>query len=152
MPLDLTRETRIYLAMWKKAGEAGTLSISLRTETEAKSTRMALYRAIKPFKDERLYDPVLKEIGLGFAIVIEKGSKVLTIRPRKDVESAELLSEMFGLSEDDLAIPEEKALRDRLAGEVSELKGDPKFKDGVPLPPLISESAVPNKFFTREKP
>jgi hypothetical protein len=104
----LTREEKIYLALWRKAGKLDGTSIKLSTPNEAKAMRLGMYRVMKPFREGDMLDPELKLIADKFALIVEKGTSNLLIREKTTLSAAERAMAMLGLTEDDLMTDQER--------------------------------------------
>jgi len=56
----MTEEQRICLAIWRKAAaNPSTFTVKLSTKASAQTVKRTLYRVIRPYRDNELYDPVL---------------------------------------------------------------------------------------------
>jgi len=116
-----TRETRIFLALWRKAYTSGEpIVINAKSPSDAMRIRMALYNAIKPYRVEGVDD----ELRLaGEALAISTKANVVTIGPRVLRAYADDLAEAFGLTEDDLITNEERETRERMNLALEKLMG-----------------------------
>lgn len=108
---SLTRESKIYLAIWRKAAAESGLTITLSSPVEAQSVRMAMYRAMTPYKNDPNLEPSLSEIGAKMSLVWHRGESVLHIRDRVTLTSAERLAEQLGLDDDDLLTDSERRMK-----------------------------------------
>ena len=59
---DLSREKRIYLAIWRKAwrDQVETLTVNMPNKSLALTVRMSMYRTIKPYRTGDLFDDELR--------------------------------------------------------------------------------------------
>lgn len=111
----ISREHRIYLAIWRKVGlMEDDLEIKLSSHTEAISMRMGMYRAIRPYRAEELIDEELLAVAETHAINVSPGSSVMTIKRKVGLSAAEGLMASLGIDETDLITTEEKSLQNRL--------------------------------------
>lgn len=133
---SLSREQRIYLAIWRRAAEKGSLEIKCASPTSARTIRMALYRVIKPYREDPLLDSEMTKIAQDFVVAWSKASMVLNIIPRASTaeQLVDSLLDQLGLEEGDLETPEEKAV----------VKDFEEFMEAKPKP--VSE----NPFYKRE--
>ncbi len=110
----LTREARIYLALWRKLTSDGVeKKIFFPDLGSCISFTRNMYRALKPYRDMKLHDPTLVEAIEKWALwhpkSFEDGKPYVMARPRMGLAMAEDLFERFGLDEDDIMSPAEKA-------------------------------------------
>lgn len=122
----LTREQKICLALWRKAfrekdqrEETGGVSVTFSTRSTAISFRSAMYRAIRPFRNETYMDTELKLAAEAFAITAKPfdqvtGTWVVEITPKYLITELESQLELLGITEEDLLSPEEKEILGRL--------------------------------------
>lgn len=110
----LTREQRIYLAIWRKAydlSDSQPLVINCSTKAMAIKQRLGLYRAIRPFREGRIFDEGLR-LASERLVLVMKGSDetpwTITFSPRQTLSELELQLHDLGLSESDLLTTEEK--------------------------------------------
>ena len=72
------KEIKIYLAIWRHAMRTNApVEIKLKSNGQALSMRMAMYRAMKHYRENPMLDPELTKASEVFAISVEKGSKSL---------------------------------------------------------------------------
>ena len=129
------KEIKIYLAIWRHAMRTNApVEIKLKSNGQALSMRMAMYRAMKHYRENPMLDPELTKASEVFAISVEKGSKSLWLRERKSLGAAKDAMEQLGLSEDDLMTPGEQAIKQRIEAELGEvLHGEPEELAADPL-------------------
>lgn len=136
---SLTREQKIYLALWRKAfKDNASVEVNLRTYNEALSMRMAMYRTIRPYRDEELVDEELRLASERFVISVLKDSKTLVIKPRGTLSAAEQAMADLGITEEDLLSPEERLLYSNMEREIDEL-----------IQPVEDLGKKSNPFYTR---
>ncbi len=111
----ITREYRIYLAIWRKAllHPEETISIKLPTYNLALTTRMGMYRAIRPFREGTLFDDELALAAERYVLFCPKPDDVNTqakviLRPRLTLEALEAQLGDFNFTEDDLLLLDER--------------------------------------------
>lgn len=132
----ITQENRIYLAIWRKALEKGSsITLNMENNSLAMSARMAMYRAIRPYREGKDFDPVLAEAAAKFVIVHQKKPPALILAPRRSLSAAEAMMEELGMIAEDLLTPEELEQRERLLAAQ---------KEG----PIVERPSTP--FFNRE--
>lgn len=111
----ISREYRIYLALWRKAylapENAEPIVIKVSSRNMAIAMRQGMYRAIRPFRYGDQSDEQLRMAAEKFVIYLApKGAKdqFIELKPRKTLEA---LSEMFdelGVDEEDLLLGDER--------------------------------------------
>lgn len=134
----ITQENRIYLAIWRKAArEDKEIVLQLPDNRIGLSTRMAMYRALRPFRDGSQFDPELALAGERFVLVYDPPAHgrnaQLRVTPRRTLSTAEAMAADLGLDEDDLMTPEELEQRMKLMSVQAD-----------------AEAAANNPFYSRE--
>jgi hypothetical protein len=120
MPAPITKEHRIYLALWRKAyrdRDAAPLTIKCSTFRMAMHQRLGLYRVIRPYRIGELFDPELTaavELLVPTISPKEAAEVTITFRPRKSLSELEKSIETLGLSEEDFLTETEKSLHQEL--------------------------------------
>lgn len=136
---NISKEQRIYLAMWRKAGlqpeTANPVAIELPNPSVALTVRMAMYRAIRPYRSGLLHDPDLFSAAERFVLKVSKlpdGRAVLAIVPRTTLAAAELAMLSLGLDDEDLKLFEERMVDEKLENLISTMPApdNPYFKRG----------------------
>lgn len=127
MPKPLSREARIYLALWRKAylerDEALPLvSIKASNYSVATSMRLGLYRAIRPYRNGQVFDPDLEGASEYFVPTLPKlenplAQHTITLTPRRSLSELEIQLAAMGLGEESLSTSEET----RMASELKAL-------------------------------
>lgn len=151
----LSREARIYLAIWRKAfrernsPHLPAVEITAANYNMAISMRQGMYRAIRPFRYGEMFDSELNLAPDLFVVVLPKIEKsdrgkpcklVLVERKNLGYLEAELLN--LGLDEADLLTQEEKMVNQSLE----------KLMQPEPTPVLKVGSRISQTpFYTREK-
>lgn len=113
------REDRIFLAIWRKVAAGGTPLLTLKSESEAISVRMKLYRVIQPYRAGKIDDEQLAMAAEKFVVSITGNQ--LTFKEKVTAKAAEKLFAELGLSEADLLTPEEAESQERM---LKMLKGE----------------------------
>lgn len=140
----ISREYRIYLAIWRKAFEQKDqpdkepIKIQASTFSMAVSMRQGLYRAIRPFRAGLQFDEDLRQASELFVAYLEKGPDpkaphAVILRPRLALSELEADLARLGLDEEDLLLDSEKLELQDLANLI----------DPAPSPRS-------NPFYTRE--
>ena len=95
---SLSREARIYLALWRKTStDEDGFVVKFPSHSLAISARQGLYRAIKPFRNRPDKDPILAEAADKFVVTIDTENTSLRFTPRKTLEiPEEPLTRRFG--------------------------------------------------------
>jgi len=106
--------------------------------------RLALYRAIKPYRLNEFLDPELYQAQLRYVAAVPRDSCVLSITNRRSLEEAESLFAQLGLGEEDLYSPDELAVQKRMTEELDKLIVREPEEEVPPIDPSA------NPFFTRE--
>jgi hypothetical protein len=111
MSKDLSREKRIYLAIWRKAWreQVETLTVTMPNESLALTVRMSMYRTIKPYRQGDLFDDELRMAAEKYVLVVQKSPPAIILTHRKSADAAELAFSDLGLDEMDLMTAEEIA-------------------------------------------
>ncbi len=111
----ITQENRIYLAIWRKALKTGgKIELKMADASLALSTRMAMYRAIRPYREGKEIDLELIEAAERYVITYQKSPPMLALVPRRSLSAAEAMMADLGLDADDLLTPEELDQRMRM--------------------------------------
>jgi hypothetical protein len=143
MPRDISRETRINLALWRKALRDGGLSLQLKDFSQALAFRLSLYRALKPYRENEFLDPELFEASIKYCVAVPKNTGDLMITERKSLVAAEQIMLDLGLTEVDLLSPEEQMISAKMLDELRGLAIDEE-------PSGFKPASAPNEFFSRE--
>lgn len=118
-PKDLSREHRIYLAIWRKSlTSPKPVELTLPTKAMALTVRMAMYRAIRPFREGARFDEGLHNAAEKFVVAIAPGEgETWKLLLKERLTLTEMEKQLFdlGISEDDLLLTEEKLLQGELA-------------------------------------
>jgi len=106
---DLSREKRIYLAIWRKAWreQVETLTVNMPNESLALTVRMSMYRTIKPYRTGDLFDDELRMAADKYVLVVQKSPPAIVLTHRKSADAAEAAFADLGLDEMDLMTDEE---------------------------------------------
>ena len=135
---DLSLEVRIYLALWRKAlREKSEIFVAAPTYNTALSIRMSMYRAIRPYREGKIFDDELSIAANEFVLMALKDPAGVKIVPRITHNVAKEPMEALGLTDEDLLSPDELARKQAMEKVQKELS--------------IPESELPaNPFFKRE--
>jgi hypothetical protein len=123
MPAPVTKEHRIYLALWRKAyleKDIEPLRIKCSSIKMALHHRLGLYRVIRPYRTGEAVDTILCDAAEKLVPSItpkDEPEIAIVFRPRKTLADLEAAIEDLGISDLDLLTPEERLLAD----EVEEL-------------------------------
>jgi hypothetical protein len=117
----VSREHRIYLAVWRKAFTDQPKIIKLKASSfsAALVMRTGLYRAIRPYRFGELHDEELFQAAEGFVVSVvklknPKAQHEVVLKPRATLTELEAELEALGITEADLALPEEIELHGKL--------------------------------------
>lgn len=122
-PKNISREYRIYLAIWRKAylqpDGAPHISITCPNFHMAVSMRQGMYRAIRPFREGATIDEELRQSAEKFVVYLVRNedkskSHFLELRERKALAALELELQSLGIDEEDLKFGEERTLDQKL--------------------------------------
>ena len=120
---NLSREARIYLALWRKTSTmTDGFEVKFPNYSLAISARQGLYRAIKSYRGRPDLDPVLAQAADLFVVSINAEAFTLTFTPRKTLEALELQLHDLGIDEADLQTHQEREIAeslDRMMGKAS---------------------------------
>lgn len=108
---DLSREKRIYLAIWRKAWreQVEELVINMPNTSLALTVRMSMYRTIRPYRQGDLFDDGLRSAAERYVLIIRKNPPAIILTHRKSADAAEQAFADLGLDEMDLMSGEELA-------------------------------------------
>lgn len=138
MSKDLSREKRIYLAIWRKAWreQLDELVIKMPSYNLAMTVRMSMYRTIQPYREGKIFDNELKLSSEKYVLALQKEPPRIIVVLRKTAEIADSMFTDLGLEEDDLMSEE----------ELSALRISEALSEDITSPP----DHEPNPFYTRE--
>ncbi len=123
-PTPLTREQRMFLAIWRKAyrdrEKPEPVAFRASSKSSALTIRSGMYRAIRPYRQGILIDEELRQASEMFVVSVPVGKDpksihTLTMKPRTSLSDLEAEFLNLGLEEADLMLPEEAALNQGLA-------------------------------------
>ena len=148
----LSREFRIYLAIWRKAQQQRAhnlppVSINVSSYSMALTVRNNMYRAIRPYRFGEAFDDELRLAAENFVVSVAKNPDPLaqhqiTLKPRLSLSELEAELANLGLDEADLILPEEAALNAKLSTFITPEVEEPS------LPAKPPRRA--NRFYSRE--
>ncbi len=113
-PAPVSREYRIYLALWRKAYISGEFAVKASSFQMALSMRQGMYRAIKPYRVGHATDDTLLKAAEKFVLFLDrkKGQEdqphEIVFRERKALSELERSFAELGIDEDDLLIGDER--------------------------------------------
>jgi len=116
----ISREYRIYLALWRKAFLTDTeLTIKASNLSMAVAMRQGMYRAIRPFRNGQANDNELREAAEKFIIFLVKADEkndphFLQIRRRATLSELDAMFDTLGIDEDDLLLSDERKINESL--------------------------------------
>jgi len=123
-PKSLSREFRIYLALWRRAyaqrnTDLPSVSVTASCYASALAMRRGMYRAIQPYREEAIFDRELFLAAEAFVIGVVKPEDELSpqqvvFRPRVVLSELEAELEALGLTEKDLLLPAEVKIEQEL--------------------------------------
>lgn len=113
--MALSREAKIYLALWRKASSTGQgFVVKFPTKSLVISARQGLYRAIKPFRGRPDLDLLLHDAADKFVVSLDLENLSLIFAERKTLSALENQLEDLGILESDLIEPSEVAAQKSL--------------------------------------
>lgn len=111
----ISREYRIYLALWRKAlNSSEMVVINCSSRNMAISMRQGMYRAIRPFRNGDMNDEELKDAAEKFVVFIDRETNALELRPRWTLNALEEMFDDLGIDEEDLKLGDERAASESL--------------------------------------
>lgn len=130
MAKTLSRELRICLAIWRKAFlERGDepLVINCRDYNSAIAIRQSMYRAIKPFRTNEMFDEDLRQAAEFLVVYLEKQDDPtaphrLIMKERKTLDDLNAEMEALGIGDADLLLEEEKIVTGKLDEFIEEAR------------------------------
>lgn len=133
---DLSREKRIYLAIWRKVWkeQLPSLTVKMPDYNLAMSVRMSMYRTIRPYREGTLLDNELRMAADQYVLCLQKSPPAIVVTLRKTADAAEAAFADLGLDEMDLLSEEEASLL-KIAESITEDLAHPE----------------PNPFYSREE-
>lgn len=126
MPAPVSREYRVYLALWRKAYKTPDQEVIIRCPDRrtAIAMRQGMYRAIKPFRhgETSFIDEDLVKSADKFVVYLneETTPPQLELRERKSLAALEGIWDELGIDESDLLIGEERRLMENFSKLVEE--------------------------------
>lgn len=125
----ISREYRIYLALWRKAYLTGPFNVKVSSHSMALAMRQGLYRAISPYRvgtalDAELLAASEKYVTYLLKLDDPKAEHTIEFRERKVLAEMEsgLLAEL-GIMEDDLLLGDERSINDSLRKLMADVEG-----------------------------
>lgn len=119
MAAPISREYRIYLAIWRKAGNSPEpIVIKTSSKNMAIAMRQGMYRAIRPYRESKLIDDELRKAAENYVVYLNEDT--LEMRPRLTLGELNTMFDQIGIDEEDLLLGDERdalgALKDLLDG------------------------------------
>jgi hypothetical protein len=153
-PKPISRETRIYLALWRKAYRerdnpaCPPVSITATNLSQAISMRQGMYRAIRPYRYGEAFDPELNSTADLFVVSmpnvpsVDRGKPCkLTFKERKNLDELEKQLMDLGLDAEDLLTSEEREANASLQA---------LMEPEAPKPLKVGHRISQTPFYTRE--
>lgn len=143
MPTPVSREYRIYLALWRKALKSPEpVRIRASCLSMAIAMRQGMYRAIRPFRVGQANDEELLQASEKFVVYLNKGELAsdphfLVLNERMALSELEMEFDLLGIDEEDLLLGDERNIANSLKHLI----------DGAPAEPVPLRFTP---FFTRE--
>lgn len=116
---EAVRQT--YLEVWRRAYREGEIALTLPTYSQALSLRMALYNAIKPYRDGKMVDVELEAAADACSILLTKGSNELVCTTKMKHGMADLILDQLGLAAAPVATEAQESI-DRIFEELNSNK------------------------------
>ena len=114
MAKNVSRETRIYLALWRRA-VAVPFELKLASPKLAAQFRLACYRALSPYRTNGL-DPELARASEEVSLAISPLDPCILVFEQKRLRTAaDEIASQLGLTDEDLFTAEERGTIERLA-------------------------------------
>jgi hypothetical protein len=117
----ISREYRIYLALWRKAllNPDETVRIKAPTFSMAVAMRQGMYRAIRNFRNGEASDNELQRAAEKYVVYLEKASAKedphwLELRDRKTLAALDGMFGALGIGEEDLLLGDERTISSQL--------------------------------------
>lgn len=116
----ISREYRIYLALWRKAFKSDEqVIVKASSLSMAVAMRQGMYRAIRPFRNNEQSDSELREAAEKYIIYLVKGEKktdphFIEFRPRATLSELDGMFDDLGIDEEDLLLSDERAVANSL--------------------------------------
>lgn len=120
MPAPISREYRIYLALWRKAYKSPEpVIIKASSFSMAVAMRQGMYRAIRPFRKGEATDNDLMKAAEKLVVYLVKAEDkssphFLEFRERKALSELEAAWADLGIDEEDLLLGDERSVSDSL--------------------------------------
>lgn len=126
----ISREYRIYLALWRKAYLSGEeVKVQCTNFSMAVAMRQGMYRAIRPFRQGTLSDSVLEKASEKYVVYLEKGSDktaphFIIFKERKTLNELESMWDNLGIDEEDLLFGDERSANESLQKLLDDVGSD----------------------------
>jgi hypothetical protein len=133
----ISREYRIYLALWRKAYlQSETVIVKAPNLSMAVAMRQGMYRAMRPYRNGELEDSELSKSADKYVVYLRKPrdqdknkEHFLEFRERKALAILEESLDLLGIDEEDLLLGEEKKISIDLTHFLAkESKSEPERK------------------------
>jgi hypothetical protein len=140
----ISREYRIYLALWRKAVKSPEMvSITTKDFSMAVAMRQGMYRAIRPFRNGQAVDEELRMASERYVIYLIKAEDkhephFLELRPRMTLAALEASWDALGIDEEDLLLGDER-------------KADASLERLLKESQAPEAKPAPTPFYTREQ-
>lgn len=129
----LSRERRIYLAIWRKAllnrlADLPDLIIPMEKGAQALTFRMNMYNAIKPYRHEEEIDNELHLAATTLVCHAQMNPPMIIMRQGVGEALAFKMAEEIGITEKDLELESEREVREKAEKSLQDLMNDPIVK------------------------
>lgn len=139
----ISREYRIYLALWRKAFfSEEPIIVTASSFSMAVAMRQGMYRAIRPFRNGQLTDEALRQASEKYVVFLEKvmldeehdktSPHHLIFKERKTLAALDGMLNLLGLDEEDLLLGEERTVGARLSKFLDEKTPSPVVPSKTP--------------------
>ena len=142
MTKPISREYRIYLALWRKAYLTGEpITIKTRNLAIAVAMRQGMYRAIRPFRDGTSNDYELQNAAEKYVIFIvrpedksREAPHFIEFRKRQTLNELNNMWDDLGIDEEDLLIGEERLMQQSVEKIMKNIGSPNKKKSSAKTP------------------
>jgi hypothetical protein len=133
MPAPISREYRIYLALWRKALLGSEIvEIKAPSRSMAIAMRQGMYRAIRPFRSGKMVDEELRQAAEKYVVFLDEEKLILRERMTLSALETEIGLDVLGIDEEDLLLGDERALKIELE-QILEIDEKPVAKSSTPF-------------------
>jgi hypothetical protein len=129
----ISREYRIYLALWRKALKSPEpVRVKASSFSMAVAMRQGMYRAVRPFRNGQLLDKELQEAAEKYVVYMERQDSKdqphwLVLNTRKALAELDIMFDELGIDEEDLLLSDERRIQDSLSSLMDSEPAQPKI-------------------------